>query len=425
MRSRQTIGFVSAAVCGLLLIAGACSEHAPQSPSGPSPVPTPSTAAAPAMATNGQEPPKVTLESVNQGGSAATPISTDATVSGDVALDLGEPSSDGVMMATNQSDNHPYPPRSLRVTGQAEGSRYRLTATWNNGRFVPISRTRYRWYEEGTSGEPWTNLATNVKSNSTVVDAGTWVFEVQHRRQIQSQWFTGRISTKTIAVGVNTGRPGAPRQLRLDKGDSWQELLGQLFSLRTIELSWKLPRNNGHGVNTWRIEARMNGRGFRQFTRTLSPDSDGRIALSRALLPEGTWTVTVQGQNSFGWGPKAAKRNVDAGMTPNASLPLAPRNVQAQASDGRINITWNAPSSFGRIPLTNFLYWRAPAAATSCTGRAGARPLPMRIEEQLGRGLPLQRGELFYAKLDADEKVAVSAVNRVGVGDCTFATISQ
>ena len=118
------------------------------------------------------------------------------------------------------------------------------------------------------------------------------------------------------------------------------------------------------------------------------------------------------------------KRNVDAGIDSDASRPGAPRNVNAQASDGRINITWIAASAFGRIPLTKFLYWRAPAHQTSCTERSGARPLPLRIEEQFG-GFPKYRGELFYARLDAGEKVGVSAVNRVGEGVCAFATISQ
>ena len=423
MRSRQTTGFVSAAVCGLLLIAGACSDHAPQSPSGPSPVPTPSTAAAPAMATNGQEPPTVTLESVNQGEPLQTPISTDATASGDVALEWGDPSTDGVMMAANP--NQPYPPRRLRVTGQAEGSRYRLTATWENGGIVQHTDTSYRWYEEGTSGGSWTNVGRNVKSTSTVVDAGTWVFEVRHRRETTFQGtFNGRSSTRTIAVGVNTGRPGPPRQFRLVKRNSWPALPGQRFSARTIELNWKLPRNNGHGVNTWRIEARMNSRTYRNRTLSLSADSDGQVAWSGPWLPEGTWTVTVQGQNSFGWGPKAVKRNVDAGRNPDAARPGGPRNVNAQASDGRINITWIASPAFGRIPLTKFLYWTAPAHQTSCTERSGARPLPLRIEEQFG-GLPSYRGELFYATLDAGEKVGVSAVNRVGEGACAFATISQ
>ena len=79
----------------------------------------------------------------------------------------------------------------------------------------------------------------------------------------------------------------------------------------------------------------------------------------RNLANGATYTISVTASNASGTSPAAS-----ASATP-LGVASAPRNVQLQRGDGRLEVSWSPPADDGGLPLESYsVYWTAPGGGT-------------------------------------------------------------
>jgi uncharacterized protein (TIGR03437 family) len=158
---------------------------------------------------------------------------------------------------------------------------------------------------------------------------------------------TGPGSSASNSATPQANVPGAPQGVSATAGD------GQ------ATISFSAPASNG-------------GAPIIHFTVTSSP---GGLIVSGATGPltitgliNGTaYTFTVTATNSAGTGPGSSASN---SVTPQATVPGAPRNVSAAASSGQATISFTAPTSTGGSAITGYTITSSPGGLT-VSGPAG------------------------------------------------------
>ncbi len=137
--------------------------------------------------------------------------------------------------------------------------------------------------------------------------------------------------------------PTAPVDIRAARGDG------------TVEVSWAPPLNDGGlpiagYVIDWVSSTGASG--------SIETTSTGYTMQN--LLNGATYTITVSAVNEAGTSPAGGS----ASATP-AATPGAPVAVTADRGDGRIDVTWQPPTSDGGKPVLSYtVTWSAPDGAT-------------------------------------------------------------
>jgi titin len=132
--------------------------------------------------------------------------------------------------------------------------------------------------------------------------------------------------------------PSEPINLVATSGDSF------------INISWNTPASDGGSpVTNYRIY-----RGAISGGETFLIEMGDVLFYNDTSVTNGiTYYYKVSAKNSEGEGPLS----IEISDMPTG-LPLSPQDLQAYSGDSYVNITWNAPSSDGGDPITNYLIYR-------------------------------------------------------------------
>ena len=131
-----------------------------------------------------------------------------------------------------------------------------------------------------------------------------------------------------------------------------------------VTLRWNTPTNTG-GAPIVRYEYRWAESGG-EFDDWMRVDPSERSATVPNLTNGRKYVFEVRGVNALGYGPvttaRAAARSGGAGPPggggPRQTVPGAPINLVADATDGAVTLTWEAPENDGGSAVTDYQYYR-------------------------------------------------------------------
>ncbi len=229
----------------------------------------------------------------------------------------------------------PSPPRDVQLQ-QGDG---RLGVSWSppaNDGGLPVESYTVYW----TAPDGVTGFATAQAANLVITGL------TNGSRYSVTVTATNRAGTSSHSdpAGSRPGTPpGAPRDVATVRGDG------------RIEASWQPPADDGGlGVTSYTI------------TWVSSTSATGTIETTgvrhtlRNLLNGATYTITVTAGNDAGTSPASGP----ASATP-AAAPRAPATVTVDRGDGRVDLTWQPPTSDGGRPVLSYtVTWTAPDGTT-------------------------------------------------------------
>ena len=231
----------------------------------------------------------------------------------------------------------PGAPSSLVATG-GDGE---VTLDWGaaapNGDAVTLYQ--YRYLTTGNySG--WSTVSGGGSARNVTVPSLTngtlHTFQVRARNGAGD----GTASEATATPTAATTEPGAPRSLNASAGDG------------RVTLSWLAPSSDG-GAAITRYEYRYKTTGTYPANWTNAGGSTARSVTVSSLTNDTPHTFQVRAVNSAGPGTAS---EVIATPTTATTEPGAPRSLNASAGDGRVTLSWLAPSSDGGAAITRYEY---------------------------------------------------------------------
>jgi fibronectin type 3 domain-containing protein len=144
--------------------------------------------------------------------------------------------------------------------------------------------------------------------------------------------------------GIPATIPGAPTDLAAERGNG------------EVSLTWTVPSDNG-------------GSQITNFTVYRGTTSGGETLLAvfgmnwrytdTGLTNGVTYFYKVTATNGIGEGPESN----EASATP-ATYPSEPRNLQATAGNGEVNLAWEVPASDGGLAITNYKVFRRTSSGS-------------------------------------------------------------
>ena len=229
-------------------------------------------------------------------------------------------------VASASAPSAPSAPTLMAGDGQLGVS---WAAPSDNGAAIDDYDVRYR-----PAGGSWTELPDAVQSTATSVTITGLTNGTAHEVQVRAGNSVGDGPWSASASGTpvaSVSAPSAPPAPTLTAGD------GQLG------VSWTAPSDNGAAIDDYDVRYRPSGGSWTEL-----PDSVKSTATSATIagLTNGTaYEVQVRAGNSVGDGPWSAS----ASGTPvaSASAPSAPPAPALTAGDGRLGVSWTAPSDNG------------------------------------------------------------------------------
>ncbi len=189
------------------------------------------------------------------------------------------------------------------------------------------------------------------------------------------------IDRDTWAYQGPATRPGAPRSLQAVRGDAW------------VNLSWQAPLSDGGSpITGYRVYRGTSPSGLALLTSPGAVLTCNDTGLTNGV----TYYYQVTAINAVGEGPPSNQ----VSATP-ATVPGAPRSLQASAGDSRVDLAWREPGSDGGSPVTGYRIFR------------GTSPGSLSLLTQVGNvtvhsDTGVTNGVTYYYE--------VTAVNSIGEG---------
>jgi len=183
-------------------------------------------------------------------------------------------------------------------------------------------------------------------------------------------------------VGLAAETPDAPENLHIGPGNG------------SIDLTWDPPASEGGApITDYKIY-----RGTVSGNLTFSAEVGPVLAYQDVGLTNGVaYYYQVRAVNAVGDG----SASIEVSATPAPTPPFAPRALAATPGDGRVDLTWLAPSSDGGSGVTSYSLYRGASA--------GAETLLMTLGNVLAfSDVGLINGDTYYYR--------ASAVNGIGEG---------
>ncbi|MFW9854477.1 MAG: fibronectin type III domain-containing protein, partial [Candidatus Thorarchaeota archaeon] len=240
----------------------------------------------------------------------------------------------------------PTSPQNL----QASYSDSQVSLTWqaplDNGGF---SVTKYRVYRGTSASGPFTNVGNSTTLNYDDFSVTNGVAYWYNVTAINSEGEGP--SSNQITVTPAT-LPTAPRSLQATYQDS------------QVSLNWLAPLNSGgYSIVNYSIYRATNALGPFAFL-----DNTTSLGYTDTAVTNGNqyWynvtATTVEGEGS--------SSNVVT-VTP-ATIPTAPRNLQATAGDWQVSLSWLVPLDSGGYPVTKYIIYRATSSSGPFTNVANS-----------------------------------------------------
>ncbi|MDD1768254.1 MAG: fibronectin type III domain-containing protein, partial [Methanomassiliicoccales archaeon] len=242
---------------------------------------------------------------------------------------------DSVVPATT-----PSAPQSLQVTA----GNTQTVLTWQ----APVSNggsavTGYNVYRGLTSGSEV--LLITLGNVLTHTDGGLVNGQIYYYRvSAVNAVGEGALSNEASATPVERTTPSAPQDLEALAGDS------------EVVLSWSAPASDGGvPITTYRIYrgSSSGGEVFLTAVGNVFTYVDASVSNGQ------TYYYQVSAENSMGEGPKSS----EVSATP-ATIPTVPQNLQSEAGDSYVLLTWIAPVDDGGSDVTNYLVYRGNASSS-------------------------------------------------------------
>ena len=193
--------------------------------------------------------------------------------------------------------------------------------------------TRYDIYRDG-AGRPFRSVTTRSYTD-TVGNGAT------HQYRVTAVNAVGSSAYSKVVTGTTPNVPGIPGNPQAQGG------AGQ------IVLTWLAPASNGSPVT--RYEIYRDGAVTPTYSVTTQSKTDTGLAAGT------TYTYIVKAVNAVG--PSAG----GLAFATTASAPGAPASLSATAGAGQILLTWFAPASDGRSPITRYDIYRDGAGTPTYT----------------------------------------------------------
>ena len=200
----------------------------------------------------------------------------------------------------------------------------------------PVTGYMMTWVSSvGTSGSIPTTGTSHTLRN--LANGATYTIDVTASNAVGTSPATGTSATPL-------GTPGEPRGVRLQRGDG------------RLGVSWSPPGSDGGApVESYTVH-------------WTAPDGDTNAAsvqgprhIIGGLTNGSAYTVTVTARNRIG----SSQHSEPARRRPGTA-PGAPESVTTEWGDGRIDASWQAPSSDGGLPIVRYTI-----AWVSSTGASG------------------------------------------------------
>ncbi|MDE0335736.1 MAG: fibronectin type III domain-containing protein [Defluviicoccus sp.] len=277
----------------------------------------------------------------------------------------------------------PSAPRNL----EAEPGDRAVTLEWqtpsSNGG-SPVTGYEYR-HAEGSSvadETAWTSVGTALTVTiGSLVNGTGYAFEVRAVNAVGG----GEIAALTATPAV---APSAPRNLEAEPGDG------------AVTLKWQAPSSNGGSPVTGYEYRHAEGSSVADETAWTSAGTALTVTVE-SLVNDTQYAFEVRAENAVGKGEIAA---LTATPAVQATVPSAPRSLEAEPGDGAVTLEWQAPSSNGGSPVTGYEY-RHSEGSTVADETAWT---------SVGTALTVTVGSLTN---DTQYAFEVRAVNAVGGGE--------
>jgi titin len=231
----------------------------------------------------------------------------------------------------------PTAPQNLQVSY----SDSQVSLTWqpplDDGGFTV---TKYRVYRGISASGPFTNVGNSTilsYDDLSVTNGNTYWYNVT---AINSE---GEGPTSNQISVIPATLPTAPRSLQATYQDS------------QVSLTWLAPLDTGgYSILNYSIYRATSALGpFTFFDNTTSLSYTDTAVTNGNQYWYNVTATTLEGEG--------ASSNVIT-VTP-ATIPTAPQNLQATASDGQVSLSWLAPSDDGGYPITKYIIYRATSAS--------------------------------------------------------------